>query len=73
MNREIESAALRPLARGLTKTLDTMRQMLKEQCYENMNAYSDKVRRVRGGEEFEVKLHLPIADHCCSTFMDRRT
>ena len=43
MNREIESAALRPLARGLTKTLDTMRLILKEQCYDNINEYSDKV------------------------------
>ncbi|XP_022098309.1 lateral signaling target protein 2 homolog isoform X2 [Acanthaster planci] len=44
MNREIESAALRPLARGLTRSLDVLRSILREQCYKNLNHYSDKVK-----------------------------
>ncbi|XP_038070837.1 lateral signaling target protein 2 homolog [Patiria miniata] len=44
MNREIESAALRPLARGLTRSLDVLRSVLREQCYKNLNHYSEKVK-----------------------------
>ena len=43
MNREIESAALRPLARGLTRSLDVLRSILRDQCYKDLNHYSDKV------------------------------
>ncbi|XP_071792749.1 lateral signaling target protein 2 homolog isoform X1 [Asterias amurensis] len=44
MNREIESAALRPIARGLTRSLDVLRSILREQCYKDLNHYSDKVK-----------------------------
>lgn len=32
MNRESESAAMRPLAKAVTKSLDTIRNLLREQC-----------------------------------------
>ncbi|XP_033122100.1 lateral signaling target protein 2 homolog, partial [Anneissia japonica] len=44
MQREIESAALRPLARALIGSLDSLRNMLKDQCLKNINSYSDKVK-----------------------------
>ena len=43
MNREAESASMRPLARALTKSLDSLRHMLRAQCYVNGNSYSKKV------------------------------
>ncbi|XP_071477842.1 lateral signaling target protein 2 homolog [Diadema antillarum] len=44
MNREIESAALRPLARCLTRSLDTLRTILREQSYKNISTYPPKVK-----------------------------
>ena len=35
MNREIESAEIRPLAKAVTKSLDTVRNLLCEQCLRN--------------------------------------
>lgn len=32
MNREEESAAMRPLAKALTRSLETVRSLLREQC-----------------------------------------
>ena len=32
MNRELESAAMRPLAKAVTKSLDNVRNLLREQC-----------------------------------------
>ncbi|XP_041476909.1 lateral signaling target protein 2 homolog isoform X1 [Lytechinus variegatus] len=44
MNREIESAALRPLARCLTRSLDCLRAVLRDQSYKNLNSYPQKVK-----------------------------
>ncbi|XP_050397337.1 lateral signaling target protein 2 homolog isoform X2 [Patella vulgata] len=44
MNREIESASMRPLARALTKNLDSLRSVLREQCLRNINQYSERIR-----------------------------
>lgn len=35
MNREVESAAMRPLAKAVTKSLDNVRNLLREQCLRN--------------------------------------
>lgn len=35
MNREVESAAMRPLAKAVTKSLDHVRNLLREQCLRN--------------------------------------
>ena len=43
MNREVESASMRPLAVILTKHLDVLRSLLREQCLKNQNTYTDKV------------------------------
>lgn len=43
MNREIESACMRPLARALTKNLDSLRSILREQCLCNIQEYTEKV------------------------------
>lgn len=37
MNRESESSAMRPLAKALTKSLENVRNLLREQCF-RMNA-----------------------------------
>uniref|UniRef100_T1J100 Lateral signaling target protein 2 homolog n=1 Tax=Strigamia maritima TaxID=126957 RepID=T1J100_STRMM len=44
MNREVESASMRPLAKALTKTLDNLRTLLREQCLKNPSCYSDKIK-----------------------------
>ena len=43
MNREVESASMRPLARALTKNLDSLRHILREQCLVNVNEYTERV------------------------------
>lgn len=35
MNREVESATMRPLAKAVTKSLDNVRNLLREQCLRN--------------------------------------
>lgn len=44
LNREEESFSIRPLAKNLTKTLDGLRSLMREQCLRNPNCYSDKIR-----------------------------
>ncbi|KAL3863867.1 hypothetical protein ACJMK2_005594 [Sinanodonta woodiana] len=44
MNREVESASMRPLARALTKNLDSLRCILREQSLRNINEYSERIR-----------------------------
>jgi hypothetical protein len=46
MNREVESASMRPLARSLTRHLDSLRSLLREQCFRNQNIYTEKVREI---------------------------
>jgi len=43
MNREVESASMRPLAKALTKQLDLLRSLLRDQCLRNQYTYSEKV------------------------------
>lgn len=40
MNREAESAAMRPLAKAVTKSLDHVRNLLREQCLRNRSPNS---------------------------------
>ncbi|XP_064599707.1 lateral signaling target protein 2 homolog isoform X2 [Liolophura sinensis] len=44
MNREVESASMRPLARALTKNLDSLRAILRDQCLRNINCYTDRIK-----------------------------
>lgn len=44
MNREIESSQMRPLARALTRSLDNVRCLLREQCLRNPHEYPEKVK-----------------------------
>ncbi|XP_076469937.1 lateral signaling target protein 2 homolog [Babylonia areolata] len=44
MNRELESASMRPLARALTKNLDSLRHILRDQCLVNVNEYTERIR-----------------------------
>lgn len=44
LNREAESAHMRPLAKALTRALDNVRFLLREQCLRNPNEYTDKVK-----------------------------
>jgi hypothetical protein len=43
MNREVESASMRPLARALTRHLDGLRGRLREQCFKNLSADTTEV------------------------------
>jgi len=43
MNREVESASMRPLAKTLTRHLDSLRSLLREQCFRNQNKFTEKV------------------------------
>ena len=50
MNREGESSAMRPLAKALTKSLENVRNLLREQCFRtnaniqtNSHLFNDKL------------------------------
>lgn len=44
MNREVESSAMRPLAKAVTKTLDNVRNLLRDQCLRNNIPNSQTLR-----------------------------
>lgn len=44
MNRDLESALMRPLARALTRSLDNVRCLLREQCLRNPHEYPEKLK-----------------------------
>ncbi|XP_070539752.1 lateral signaling target protein 2 homolog [Ptychodera flava] len=44
MNREMESAALRPRAKEVIRSLDCLRTAIRDQCLRNLNVYTDKIR-----------------------------
>lgn len=44
MNREAESSEMRPLAKALTRSLDNVRCLLREQCLGNPQEYPEKLR-----------------------------
>lgn len=57
MNRELESAAMRPLAKAVTKSLDNVRNLLREQCLHIKIPNSPK-------------LNLDINDTCTETLCE---
>lgn len=63
MNRESESAAMRPLAKALTKALDNVRNLLREQCLRGGNT-------ANSGEIFGERLQeaLKIFDRLFAEF-----
>ncbi|GFR71072.1 lateral signaling target protein 2 homolog [Elysia marginata] len=44
MNREVESACMRPLARALVKNLESLRTTLREQCLQSVHDYNDTIK-----------------------------
>ncbi|KAK8388081.1 hypothetical protein O3P69_020163 [Scylla paramamosain] len=44
MNREAESSQMRPLAKAVTKTIETVRNLLREQCLKPVPEYTEKIR-----------------------------
>eukprot|EP00096_Caligus_rogercresseyi_P011417 TRINITY_DN4485_c0_g1_i1.p1 TRINITY_DN4485_c0_g1~~TRINITY_DN4485_c0_g1_i1.p1 ORF type:complete len:669 (-),score=206.20 TRINITY_DN4485_c0_g1_i1:1457-3463(-) len=44
LNKEIESEAMRPLAKAVTKSLERVRLLLREQCLRPNPEYSEKIR-----------------------------
>uniref|UniRef100_A0A0N5ACB2 Lateral signaling target protein 2 homolog n=1 Tax=Syphacia muris TaxID=451379 RepID=A0A0N5ACB2_9BILA len=44
IDHEAESEVIRPMARALTKQLDTLREMLKDQSLKDTTHYSDKIK-----------------------------
>jgi hypothetical protein len=43
MNREPESASMRPLAKALTKALENVRNLLREQCFRSPPEFSERL------------------------------
>jgi len=43
MNREQESSAMRPLAKALTKSLENVRNMLREQCFRSPPEFNERL------------------------------
>lgn len=44
MNRELESMAMRPLAKELTRSLEDVRGALRDQALRDLNTYTEKMR-----------------------------
>ncbi|XP_069488223.1 lateral signaling target protein 2 homolog isoform X2 [Ambystoma mexicanum] len=44
MNREIESMAMRPLAKDLTRSLEEVRNIIRDQALRDLNLYTDKMK-----------------------------
>ncbi|XP_075400730.1 lateral signaling target protein 2 homolog isoform X2 [Tenrec ecaudatus] len=44
MNRELESMAMRPLAKELTRSLEDVRSTLRDQALRDLSAYTEKMR-----------------------------
>uniref|UniRef100_A0A668AB91 Lateral signaling target protein 2 homolog n=1 Tax=Myripristis murdjan TaxID=586833 RepID=A0A668AB91_9TELE len=44
MNREIESMAMRPLAKDLTRSLEEVRNITRDQALRDLNLYTDRMR-----------------------------
>ncbi|XP_007951682.2 lateral signaling target protein 2 homolog [Orycteropus afer afer] len=44
MNRELESMAMRPLAKELTRSLEDVRSALRDQALRDLSAYTEKLR-----------------------------
>ncbi|XP_075786985.1 lateral signaling target protein 2 homolog isoform X6 [Pelodiscus sinensis] len=44
MNREIESMAMRPLAKDLTRSLEEVRNIIRDQALRDLNLYTEKMR-----------------------------
>nr|XP_014350667.1 PREDICTED: lateral signaling target protein 2 homolog isoform X2 [Latimeria chalumnae] len=44
MNREIESMAMRPLAKDLTRSLEEVRNIIRDQALRDLNVYTDKMK-----------------------------
>ncbi|KAM3940748.1 lateral signaling target protein 2 homolog isoform 2-T2 [Leptodactylus fuscus] len=44
MNREIESMAMRPLAKDLTKSLEEVRNIIRDQALRDLNIYTEKMK-----------------------------
>jgi len=61
MNREVESASMRPLAKSLTRHLDSLRSLLREQCLRNQNVYTEKVSTSFIDSEVELTAQIVMA------------
>ncbi|XP_066429133.1 lateral signaling target protein 2 homolog isoform X2 [Eleutherodactylus coqui] len=44
MNREIESMAMRPLAKDLTRSLEEVRNIIRDQALRDLNIYTEKMK-----------------------------
>ncbi|XP_077136295.1 lateral signaling target protein 2 homolog isoform X2 [Ranitomeya variabilis] len=44
MNREIESMAMRPLAKDLTRSLEEVRNIIRDQALRDLNFYTEKIK-----------------------------
>lgn len=71
MNREIESMAMRPLAKDLTRSLEEVRNITRDQSLRDLNHYTERIKEALRHfdglfAEFELRylqfrfLHPPI-------------
>lgn len=44
MNREIESIAMRPLAKDLTRSLEEVRNITRDQALRDLNSYTERIK-----------------------------
>lgn len=69
MNREIESTNMRPLAKAVSKSLDSIRNQLREQCLRNNTSSSSRINLDINDSATEVLLEsLKIFDRVFAEF-----
>lgn len=69
MNKERESEAMRPLAKAVTKSLDKVRTLLREQCLTPQPEYTEQIREnIKIFDRFAPYLHPRRVHHNASFF-----
>lgn len=69
MNREIESMAMRPLAKDLTRSLEEVRNITRDQALRDLYNYTDRMKEVLRQfdslfAEFELRYLKMLFDFC---------
>ncbi len=77
MNREIESMAMRPLAKDLTRSLEEVRNITRDQAIRDLNNYTDRMKEVLCQfdslfAEFELRYLLKCCLISASTYLTLR-
>ncbi|XP_063704461.1 lateral signaling target protein 2 homolog [Culicoides brevitarsis] len=69
LNKELESSTMRPLAKAVSKSLDSIRNQLREQCLRNNSSSSSKINLDANESSTEILLEsLKIFDRVFAEF-----